>query len=123
MYTDVNALSEYAFHGQFYKTASDISSDGNLLEEEIGEDVIVLDTDCDIQKEDLLVSSGAISMGYKIYFPMPINDEGIEAIPDGLTPGIRFRGKMFDMDVNGMVKGVFPTQMHGCLVYIKGSDI
>ena len=100
MYTDVNALSEYVFHGQFYKTTSDISSDGNLL-----------------------VSSGAISMGYKIYFPMPVNDEGIEAIPDGLKPGIRFRGKMFDMDVNGMVKGVFPTQMHGCLVYIKGSDI
>lgn len=123
MYTDVNALKEYAFHGQFYKTTSNVPSDGNLLEEEGGEDVVILDVDCDIQKEDLLVSSGAISMGYKIYFPMPINDEGKEAIPDGLKPGIRFRGKMFDMDVTGMVKGVFPTQMHGCLVYIKGSDI
>ena len=54
---------------------------------------------------------------------MPTTEEGKEGIPTGLEPGIRFRGTMFGMAVDGMVIGVYPTQMHGCQVYIKGSDI
>lgn len=123
MYTDRNALKEYAFEGEFYRREDNIPEDGDLLGETDRPDTIILRTACDIQKTDKQFSSGVISMGYTVYFPMPTTDDGLESIPDGLKPGIRFRATMFDMAVDGMVIGVYPTQMHGCQVYIKGSDI
>lgn len=123
MYTDRNALKEYAFKGEFYRREDNIPEDGDLLGETDRPDTVILRTVCDIQKTDKQFSSGVISMGYTVYFPMPTDNDGVESIPDGLKPGIRFRATMFDMAVDGMVIGVYPTQMHGCQVYIKGSDI
>lgn len=123
MYTDRNALKEYPYEGEFYRREDSMPDDGDLLNESDKPDTVILHTVCDIQKTDKLFSSGVITMGYTVYFPMPTTEEGEEGIPTGLEPGIRFRGAMFGMAVDGMVIGVYPTQMHGCQVYIKGSDI
>lgn len=126
MYTDRNALKEYAYNGVFYKKESKLQEDGDLLDEGDEVETIILETRCDIQETNKLFNSGVVTMGYTIYFPMPTQDDsagGEEYIPEGLEPGIRFRSKMYGMDVDGMVIGVYPTQMHGCVAYIKGTDI
>lgn len=127
MYTDRNALQHYAYQGQFYRKDNEISSDGNLLLDDTETETVILQTPCDIQETNKLFNSGVVTMGYTIYFPMPTSkdEQGnqTEYVPDGLKPGIRFRARMYDMDVDGMVIGVYPTQMHGCTAYIKGTDI
>ncbi len=123
MYTDRSNLSEYPNKGYFYKTEDDLPEDGDLLEETTNEETVILETECDIQETNKLFNSGVITMGYTLYFPMPKDEEGKEYIPEDLKPGIRFRGSTFGMDVDGMVIGVYPTQMHGCVAYIKGTDI
>ena len=123
MYTDRNALKEYAYKGTFYKNETNTPSYGNLLGEDSEFEDVILVTKCDIQETNKLFNSGVITMGYTIYFPTPTDDEGNEKIPEHLKPGIRFRGDMYGMAVEGMVIGVYPTQMHGCVAYIKGTDI
>lgn len=123
MYTDRNALKEYAYMGTFYKKEDSIPDDGNLLETGTERETIILSTECDIQETNKLFNSGVITMGYTIYFPTPTDMDGNEEIPEMLKPGIRFRGNMYGMAVDGMVIGVYPTQMHGCVAYIKGTDI
>lgn len=140
MYTDRNALKEYAYQGVFYRRELKPKEDGDLIGDDgdlLGDndnsastdtedeetEVIILETECDIQETNKLFNSGVVTMGYTIYFPNPTNEEEEEVIPEGLVPGIRFRGKMYGMDVDGMVIGVYPTQMHGCVAYIKGTDI
>ena len=123
MYTDRSALAEYAYKGVFYKKEDSPSEDGDLLNGGDEVETIILETECDIQETNKLFNSGVVTMGYTIYFPNPTDDEDNERIPDGLKPGIRFRGEMYGMPVDGMVIGVYPTQMHGCVAYIKGTDI
>lgn len=127
MYTDRKEMQEYAYNGVFYKTDVTLPDDGDLLGDDEAKEVIILETQCDIQETNKLFNSGVITMGYTIYFPMPTkldeNGDEVEAIPDGLKPGIRFRGSLYDLAVEGMVIGVYPTQMHGCVAYIKGTDI
>ncbi len=123
MFTDRSNLSEYPNRGYFYQSEDDLPEDGNLLSEETIQETVILETVCDIQETNKLFNSGVITMGYTLYFPIPKDDEGNENIPESLKPGIRFRGSTFGMDVDGMVIGVYPTQMHGCVAYIKGTDI
>lgn len=123
MYTDRKALEEYPYEGEFYRREDSIPDNGDLLEENDKPDMVILQTVCDIQKTDAQFSSSVISMGYAVYFPMPTTEDGTETIPEGLKPGVRFRATIFDMAVDGMVIGIYPSQMHGCKVYIKGSDI
>lgn len=123
MYTDRNALTEYAYTGTFYKDENTPSEDGDLLG---GGDVVettILETKCDIQETNKLFNSGVITMGYTIYFPTPVDSDGNEMLPSELKPGVRFKATMYNMAVDGMVIGVYPTQMHGCVAYIKGTDI
>ena len=130
MYTDRNALDEYAYHGVFYRSEQKPKEDGDLIggeSETENVETIIFETDCDIQETNKLFNSGVVTLGYTIYFPMPTKEgedgKDEEYIPEGLNAGIRFRGKMYGMDVDGMVIGVYPTQMHGCVAYIKGTDI
>ena len=62
-----------------------------------------------------------------IFFPTPTREKedgsAEEYINDKLKPGIRFRATMYNLAVEGMVTGVYPTQMHGCTAEIKGTDV
>lgn len=123
MYTDRNALKEYAYNGTFYRKEDTVPEDGDLLDATGETETVILRTACDIQETTKAFNSGVVTMGYTIYFPTPTDEDDIEYIPDGLVPGIRFRADMYGMAVDGMVIGVYPTQMHGCVAYIKGTDI
>ena len=116
-------MIEYEYDGVFYLREHTIPSDGNLLAEDNDREVIIHKTKCDIQKTDKLLNSGVVSMGYNIYFPMPTNESGEEKLPKGLKIGIRFRGDICGLEVDGMVIGIEPTKLHGCVAYIKGTDI
>lgn len=123
MYTDRSRMIEYEYDGVFYLREHVIPSDGNLLAENNDKEVIIHKTKCDIQKTDKLFNSGVVSMGYNIYFPMPTNESGEDKLPKGLKIGIRFRGNICGLEVDGMVIGIEPTKLHGCVAYIKGTDI
>lgn len=122
MYTDRSQMVEYEYDGVFYLKERIIAPDGNLLTEDDRE-VVVHKTKCDIQKTDKLLNAGVVSMGYSIYFPMPVDESGEEKLPKGLKIGIRFRGDICGLDVDGMVIGIEPTKLHGCVAYIRGTDI
>lgn len=123
MYTDRNAMTEYEYDGVFYKNEEILPEDGDLLNSEQPHEVILYTTKCDIQKADKLFNSGVVSLGYNVYFPMPTHEDGSEFIPEGIKVGVRFRGILYGMAVDGMVIGIEPTKLHGCVAYIKGSDI
>lgn len=120
MYTDRNALIEFAYKGVFYKKVEHPSADGDLIDGDTDDaEEILLETECDIQETNKLFSSGTITLGYTIYFPLDIKS----GIADDLKPGVYFRSEMYGMSVGGMVIGLYPSQMGGCVAYIKGSDI
>ena len=123
MYTDRNAMREYEYDGTFYESVDNVPDDGDLLNGNTPEERVIYSTKCDIQKADKLFNSGVVSLGYNIYFPMPQNDNGTEYVPEGIQVGIRFRGTLYGMTVDGMVIGIEPTKLHGCVAYIKGTDI
>lgn len=148
MYSNHNILTEYEYDGVFYKVETSNPEDGDILgpddgdllgdeeqtEEDAGEtkdndstETILLEVKCDIQKTDNLITSGVITMGYDVFFPTPKGDipDSIKpyVMPNGLVPGVRFRSVMYGMKIDGMVIGLFPSQMGGCLARIKGTDI
>lgn len=120
MYTDRNALIEFAYHGVFYRKEDTPSDDGDLIDGDQGQtEVVLLETECDIQETNKLFSSGVVTLGYTVYFPLDL----AVGMANGLKPGVYFRSDMYGMSVGGMVIGVYPSQMGGCIAYIKGSDI
>lgn len=147
MYSNHNILTEYEYDGVFYKVESSTPEDGDILGPDDGDllgdetteegkdesadeetdETILLEVKCDIQKTDNLITSGVITMGYDIYFPTPKGDipDTIKpyVMPNGLVPGVRFRSTMYGLKIDGMVIGLFPSQMGGCLARIKGTDI
>lgn len=127
MYVDRNTLQEYPYHGVFYIPIDDLPEDGGLLNDNGSQKEVILETICDIQETNKQFSSGVITSGYTIFFPTPTREKedgsAEEYINDKLKPGIRFRATMYNLAVEGMVTGVYPTQMHGCTAYIKGTDV
>lgn len=82
--------------------------------------IIVLETCCDIQQNTALFSSATITRGYKVYFPF---DSAHQKLPENLKPGILFTGEMHGLTVAGTVMDPVATQMDGCMVEIRGSDV
>lgn len=110
MILDRNILQEYPFDGVFYFMGEDESKP---LDQRVEEEIIVLETKCDIQgaqKED----SGIISNSYNVYFPFD-KSKGINIKKDML-----FRGSMYGYSIKGAkVIDIIPTQLGGCAVYIR----
>lgn len=107
-------IEEYPYWGEFYRTEFDM----NLpLDQRVPMKVTVLDTECDIQEAGSNVTGGITNASFSIYFPF---DTG------GTMPvrrGNFFRGEMYRMVVDGEVIGVFPTQLGGCVAYLKDKDV
>ena len=112
MYVDRGNMVEYPFDGEFFVKEVDTSLPPSEWEEN---ERIVLSTKCDMQEsaKSKSAASGFISASFNIYFPFN-KAEGIN-----ITKGMFFRGSMYNMQVEGEVIGVFPTQLGGCAVYIK----
>lgn len=106
-------IQEYPYHGGFYYYTVDTSLP---LDQQVETEVTVLETECDIQEAGSNVTGGITNASFSIYFPFD---------PSGRMPvrrGHKFRGEMYGMAVDGEVIGVFPTQLGGCVAYLKDKD-
>lgn len=113
MYIDRN-IDEFPFDGTFYRLETVDAS--KPLDEREEREVAIYATECDIQ-ESQKTDSGGIKASFEIYFPFD-KAEGIR-----ITRGDYFRGEMYGMAVNGVVIGLFPTQMDKCTAYIRDFDV
>lgn len=114
MLVDNTEIREYPFEGIFYTFGVDESKP---LNEQVEEKIIVLSTKCDIQESNKSDSSGNITASFNIYLPFDLKS-GIS-----IKRGMTFSGSMYGLEVNGEVIGVFPTQLAGCVCYIKDKDV
>lgn len=114
MVVDESMLEEYPFFGKFYTYGIDESKP---LDQQVEEEILLLETRCDIQEASKNNSSGFVNASFNIYFPFDISTE------INLKRGVSFYGTMYGMEVNGEVIGLFPTQMGGCVCYIKDFDV
>lgn len=112
-YIDRN-ISEYPYRGRFYYTSVDMSLP---MDQRVPEEVTVLDTECDMQEAGSNVTGGITNASFSIYFPF--DAEGTMPV----RRGHMFRGEMYGMVVDGEVIGVFPTQLGGCVAYLKDRDV
>lgn len=107
-------IEEYPHRGTFYRYAC--SEDTPLLEREDSEEK-VLETSCDIQEASKNDSGNVIKASFNVYFPFD-KESGIS-----IERGMLFKGSAYGLEVNGIVIGVFPTQLGGCVCYIKDMDV
>lgn len=120
MFTDRNSHIEFEYKGTFYRIDDYKSPDGDLIDSNQNEEeTVILETMCDIQETRKAFATDVIKKEYTVYFPFKADD----GLPPALKPGIYFRSEMYGMAVDGMVTGVYPTQMGGCTAYVTGSDV
>lgn len=108
MIIDRDLIQEYPFNGSFYTYGIDMTKP---LTERVEEEILVLETKCDIQ-EAKKSDNTIISNAFEVYYPFD-KKQGIT-----IKKGMLFRGGMFGMPVEGRVIGLFPTQLGGVSVYI-----
>lgn len=113
MYIDRHDIKEYPFFGKFVTFGID---DSKPLNEQVEEEIVVLETECDIQESSKTDNKGMITASFNVYFPFDKTKDF--AVRRGMT----FIGSMYGMEVNGNVIGVIPTQM-GAVAYLADKDI
>ena len=113
MYIDRHEITEFPFVGRVYDSQIDYSKP---LDEQKEEEVLVLEMPCDIQESGKQLTS-TITATYSVYFPFD------KEIPLPIKRGMTFKSEMYGLVVNGEVKGVFPSQLGGCVIYVVDKDI
>lgn len=136
------AITEYSFHGTFYTVVTKKPDDGNILGdgdllggEDMGgssgagttegnegdtgasEETILLQTQCDIQQAAKLINSGTIMADYKVFFPCEIGAK----LP--IRFNTNFKCEDYAIPINGRVVGLEYSQLGGCSVDIKMSEV
>lgn len=136
------AITEYPFHGTFYTVVTKKPDDGNILGdgdllggEDMGgssgagttegnegdtgasEETILLQTQCDIQQAAKLINSGTIMADYKVFFPCEIGAK----LP--IRFNTNFKCEDYAIPINGRVVGLEYSQLGGCSVDIKMSEV
>lgn len=109
MYTNRNN-NEYPYDGEFY-----FVQEGRDLLVEDEEVTVTLVVKCDIQEVSQTLSSGAITLSYNVCFEIDDSD-----IP--IRIGYMFRGSMRSIPVVGVVDGITPNCLNGCIVHVKAID-
>ncbi len=132
------AITEYPFHGTFYTVITVKPEDGDLLggiegdgdllggeetgnpsEPETGtsEQTILLETECDIQQAAKLINSGTIMADFKVFFPCEVGAK----LP--IRFNTNFKCEDYAIPINGRVVGLEYSQLGGCSVDIKMSEV
>lgn len=142
------AITEYPFHGTFYTVVTKKPEDGDLLgdwnilgdgdligsedtdspsddettevneeDTETSEETILLETECDIQQAAKLINSGTIMADYKVFFPCKIGAK----LP--IRFNTNFKCEDYAIPINGRVVGLEYSQLGGCHVDIKMSEV
>lgn len=114
MIIDRNLLKEYPFDGAFYTYGVDKTKP---LEEQIEEEILVMETKCDIQEAQKSDAYGVITSSYNVYFPF--YKDGIVEIHKGMT----FKGSVYGLQISGIVDGLIPSQLGGCACHLKDVEV
>lgn len=113
-------MADFPYHGYFVKYEVDTSLDLDLQAEQ---EILVFETDCDIQKRAGLRQSNLIAADYTIYFPLVENPDDTGTIDKYLDCGVRrgqtFRGEFYGNTIEGIVEMVRPSQLGAMSVDIK----
>ena len=105
MIIDRTPLEEYPFEGAFYEYGVDESKP---LDEQVEEEILILETKCDIQHSSKSDANGIITAGFNVYFPFDKE---------------KFKGNSYGLVVNGRVISVSPSQLGGVECYIEDLDV
>lgn len=126
------AITQYQFHGTFYTVITNKPEDGDLLgdgdlpgdertdsspEVHTTGETILLETECDIQQASKLINSGTIMADYKVFFPCEIGAQ----LP--IRFNTNFKCEDYAIPINGRVVGLEYSQLGGCHVDIKMSEV
>lgn len=114
MIVDRELLEEYPFKGSFYRYGVD---DSKPLDEQVEEEILVLETECDIIPSQKSDASGNIVAYFNIYAPF---DKGVGI---SVKRGDKFKGAIYGLEVNGEVISVEPSQLGGVVFYVKDLDV
>lgn len=146
MYFSRKAITEYPFHGTFYTVITVKPEDGDLLDgikgdgdllggedtddssdaeptegnegnTETSEETILLETECDIQQAAKLINSGTIMADFKVFFPCEVGAK----LP--IRFNTNFKCEDYAIPINGRVVGLEYSQLGGCVVDIKMSEV
>lgn len=113
-------LSQFPFHGTFFTVITTMPDNGDFLGDdssEMAEETILLETVCDIQKASKMFSNGTIMADYKVFFPCDIGAK----IP--IRFNSNFRCADYAIPIQGRVVGLEYSQLGGCMVDIKMSEV
>lgn len=117
--TDIE-MNEYPYHGSFYRVEVDNSLPAYDRTEK---EVLVFETDCDIQRSAKLHNGVLLGVNYTVYFPLEINPNATGTIdkylPIKIRRGMTFRGEFYGYTVEGQVEIIRPSQLGGCSCDIK----
>lgn len=136
------AITQYPFHGTFYTVVTNKPEDGDLIGDgdllgggdtgspseggttegnegnaETSGEAILLETECDIQQAAKLINSGTIMADYKVFFPCEIGAQ----LP--IRFNTNFKCEDYAIPINGRVVGLEYSQLGGCHVDIKMSEV
>lgn len=120
MIIDRSLLEEYPYDGRFYKLEV---LDSPNLEDRKEVETTIWEGKCDIQENSRAYVQGFTSVTFAIYFPL----KEIWSVENGrrefekiiIKRGDSFIGSIYGLEVKGEVVGVFPSQLGGCMAYIK----
>lgn len=115
MYIDREEIQEYPFDGEFFRA---VIIEGESLIDRVEQEQLIFSTKCDVVEASHTRRSNAIQASYAIYFPF---DKGTDTIT--IKNGDTFRCDVYGYEVNGIVIGVFPSQLSGCVCYIQDNDV
>lgn len=114
-YIERNILTDFPYHGVFYKKEIDESLP---LDKQKEEKVIIYETECDITESSHSWSRNFIWAKYAVYFPFDKHSDEIK-----VNMGCLFEAEINGLLVNGKVVGVFPSQLGGITAYIQDTDV
>ena len=120
MYFNRQAITQYPFRGTFFTVITTKPDDGDLLggdSLETSEETVLLETECDIQKAAKMFSNGTIMADYKVFFPCEVG----AALP--IRFNSNFRCLDYAIPIQGRVVGLEYSQLGGCMVDIKMSEV
>lgn len=115
MIIDNTPLVEYPFRGAFYEYGVD---DSKPLDEQIEEEVLVLERECDIIHASQSDSGGNLKSFFKVYLPFDKDADTVK-----IKRGMIFKGEAYGLVVNGTVFSVAPSQLGGIECYVEDLDV
>lgn len=113
MIIDKSAIQPYPYTGSFYRYVIDESKP---LDEQVMEEVLLLETECDVQQETS-TDNGTITSLCTIFFPY------VKSVGINIKGGDTFRCNLNGLQINGIINVPYPNQLNVCEVTLKDFDI